>query len=235
MTLAAKVAARYTQTNLEKTARSVLSYTILNALEKVKLDTHLKSVVPITTTGSFSDGKELGENPEDIGYSFTVHYPLRAVTTFSFEVGLQPSEIELAIRGELDDDEGVSSEDIQGVLRGIATADIVSMFKAATPVLPDKSLRDGSGILAAIEAKLDVALRIKIEAYSHDGTEELAEYPNVAIRWDVRPVKQELVARGSGFRFNVLLRVEWDTKPNGWAFDSDLHNWPKPLWYSLSV
>jgi hypothetical protein len=67
MTLAAKVAARYTQTNLEETARSVLSYTILNALAKVKLDRHLKSVVPITTTGSFSDGKELGENPEDMG------------------------------------------------------------------------------------------------------------------------------------------------------------------------
>jgi len=228
--LAVKVAARYTQAILEGIARDVVSYSIQKALEKVKLGKHLKSVVvPDAPSDHFSDGKELSSDG-DLGYAFTIHYPTKAVTTFSFEVDLQPTELEQNIRVELDDDEGISSEQIQAILKGIDTA---GMFRSATPVIPKDGSRETSEILEDIEARVEVQQRT--EAYSHDGPVELAEYPTVYLRWDAQPTKQELKAQsqGSGFSYKVLLRIEWDLKPSGWAFDADLRRYNK--WHPLRL
>jgi hypothetical protein len=208
MTLAAKVAARYTQTNLEKTARSVLSYAIPDALGNTDLDKHLTSVeVPSEPRGRFSDGYEIAPRSGSLGYAFTIHYPTKAVTTFSFEVDLQPAELEHSIRME------------QEVLKGI---DIADMFKAVTAT---SALREPSDIIrTAIEEKTEV--QQSTEAYSHDGPVKIAEYPAVYLRWDVQPAKQELKTQGSGFRHKTVLKVEWSIKPDGWAFESDLRRRP---------
>jgi len=229
---------------LESLARSVMASAINAALRKVRVLDQLKVVlVSASPSDHFSDGKEIGSDPDSLGYAFTIRYPTKAITSGTFELELQPNELVDELRREVDyalKQEDVPSEPLLAALLQAGTSHLFDAVKlelgkglGSNKTLDRNDVPDK--LLEAIESKAGEHVEQSIEAYSHEGTVKLPEYPDVYLRWGLRFDEMGLKVQGSGFKYHVQVQVTWKIKPDRWAFAEDLYRASGGVvgWYPL--